>query len=146
MTSGVSAAFIKELMRRSAQFYLLSERTGGLTQQDVEDALDEMLFAGGTLVVPSRFSAGAFWLAVRAHRVNWYSAVPTIHQVLLNRADADGAPRHSGFRFIHALQCRRQWNLLFLHVPASRPRHTRDAMRHDQRLQALLPMQPTPTL
>jgi acyl-CoA synthetase (AMP-forming)/AMP-acid ligase II len=60
------------------------------------------LFAGGTLVVPSRFSAGAFWPAVRAHRVTWYSAVPTIHQVLLNRADVDGAPRNSGFRFIRS--------------------------------------------
>src|SRR5204863_9210152 len=43
------------------------------------------LSAGGTVVVPSRFSASAFWPAVQAHRVNWYSASPTIHQVLLGR-------------------------------------------------------------
>src|SRR5205823_254086 len=30
------------------------------------------LFAGGTVVVPSRFSAGAFWPAARAHGVTWY--------------------------------------------------------------------------
>jgi acyl-CoA synthetase (AMP-forming)/AMP-acid ligase II len=58
--------------------------------------------AGGTVVVPARFSAGAFWPAVRAHRVSWYSAVPTIHQVLLSRADADDAPRQSGLRFIRS--------------------------------------------
>src|SRR5262249_28314973 len=60
------------------------------------------LFAGGTLVVPARFSAQAFWPAVRAHRVTWYSAVPTIHQILLSRADADGAPARSPFRFIRS--------------------------------------------
>jgi acyl-CoA synthetase (AMP-forming)/AMP-acid ligase II len=60
------------------------------------------LFAGGTVVVPPRFSASAFWPTVTAHRVNWYSASPTIHQVLLSRADADGAPTHPGFRFIRS--------------------------------------------
>jgi acyl-CoA synthetase (AMP-forming)/AMP-acid ligase II len=60
------------------------------------------LSAGATVVVPPRFSAGAFWPAVRAHNVTWYSAVPTIHQVLLSRADADGAPRQAGFRFIRS--------------------------------------------
>jgi acyl-CoA synthetase (AMP-forming)/AMP-acid ligase II len=59
-------------------------------------------FAGGSLVVPPRFSASHFWPAARQHRVTWYSAVPTIHQVLLSRADADGAPRSSGFRFIRS--------------------------------------------
>lgn len=60
------------------------------------------LAAGGTLVIPPRFSAGSFWSAARAHHVTWYSAVPTIHQVLLARADADGAPEQSGFRFIRS--------------------------------------------
>jgi acyl-CoA synthetase (AMP-forming)/AMP-acid ligase II len=58
--------------------------------------------SGGTAVVPARFSAGAFWLAVKAHRATWYSAVPTIHQVLLSRAAADGAPAASGLRFIRS--------------------------------------------
>jgi acyl-CoA synthetase (AMP-forming)/AMP-acid ligase II len=60
------------------------------------------LFAGGSVVIPPRFSAGSFWPTVAAHRINWYSASPTIHQVLLSRADSDGAPAHSGFRFIRS--------------------------------------------
>src|SRR5262249_44834715 len=61
-----------------------------------------MLRVGATLVVPAKFSASAFWPAVKAHRVTWYSAVPTIHQVLIARANADGAPTQSGFRFIRS--------------------------------------------
>lgn len=59
-------------------------------------------WAGGSLVVPPRFSAGTFWPMVQAHRVSWYSAVPTIHQVLVSRADADGAPHQCGLRFIRS--------------------------------------------
>ncbi len=59
------------------------------------------LRAGGTVVVPPRFSATGFWDLARAHRVTWYSAVPTIHQILLSRADADQAPR-GGLRFIRS--------------------------------------------
>ena len=39
---------------------------------------------------------------MHAQRVNWYSAVPTIHQILLARADEDAAPQQSGFRFIRS--------------------------------------------
>lgn len=48
-TKGVSPAFIKELMRRCAQFQI--ETAGGklLAQAAVDAALEEMLFAGGTL-------------------------------------------------------------------------------------------------
>jgi hypothetical protein len=48
-TKGVSAAFIKELMRRCAQFQI--ETSGGelLSQAAVDAALEEMLFAGGAL-------------------------------------------------------------------------------------------------
>ncbi len=59
------------------------------------------LSSGGTLVIPPRFSASAFWDAFAAHRATWYTAVPTIHSVLLARADADGAP-HNGPRFIRS--------------------------------------------
>jgi oxalate---CoA ligase len=59
------------------------------------------LHAGGTVVVPPRFSAASFWPLAAAHRVTWYSAVPTIHQILLDRADADQAPRR-GLRFIRS--------------------------------------------
>jgi AAA+ superfamily predicted ATPase len=50
-TQGASAAFIKELMRRSAQFMIRSGTTTELQANHVEGALDEMLFAGGSLNV-----------------------------------------------------------------------------------------------
>jgi len=48
-TEKVSAAFIKELMRRAAQFRLERGGGGGITVADVDNALDEMLFRGGSL-------------------------------------------------------------------------------------------------
>jgi ATP-dependent 26S proteasome regulatory subunit len=50
-TKGVSAAFIKELMRRTAQASI--GRDGGATirSADIGEALDDMLFASGTLNV-----------------------------------------------------------------------------------------------
>jgi hypothetical protein len=50
-TEKVSAAFIKELIRRSVQFQI--ERAGAerIETVDVENALDEMLFSGGSLNV-----------------------------------------------------------------------------------------------
>ena len=48
-TKGVSAAFIKELMRRCAQFQVESSAGATLTMSAVDAALEEMLFAGGTL-------------------------------------------------------------------------------------------------
>jgi acyl-CoA synthetase (AMP-forming)/AMP-acid ligase II len=59
------------------------------------------LLSGGTVIVPTSFSATKFWPAVQEHGATWYSAVPTIHQILLSRADADNAPR-SGLRFIRS--------------------------------------------
>jgi hypothetical protein len=50
-TDQVSAAFIKELIRRSVQFQLERENAGGIESHDVECALDEMLFSGGSLNV-----------------------------------------------------------------------------------------------
>lgn len=50
-TQGASAAFIKELMRRSAQFMVRAGGTRALDAKHVEGALDEMLFAGGSLNV-----------------------------------------------------------------------------------------------
>ena len=47
-TDGVSASFIKELMRRSAQFYLERDGSGALELGDVEAALDELLISGGS--------------------------------------------------------------------------------------------------
>ena len=48
-TEKVSAAFIKELMRRSVQFHLERNGTGRIELPDVENALEEMLFSGGSL-------------------------------------------------------------------------------------------------
>ena len=59
------------------------------------------LHTGGTVIIPPRFSGSTFWQHAAAHRATWYSAVPTIHQVLLARADADQAPRQ-GLRFIRS--------------------------------------------
>jgi hypothetical protein len=50
-TENASGAFIKELMRRSAQFCLQDGHTGHLTLEDLSSALDEMLFSGGSLNV-----------------------------------------------------------------------------------------------
>ena len=47
-TKNGSAAFIKELMRRAAQFFIESGENS-LTEKHLESALDEMLFSGGTL-------------------------------------------------------------------------------------------------
>jgi len=57
-----------------------------------------VLKAGGTVVVPERFSASAFWPAVAEYDVSVVSAVPTIYRTLLLRADEDGAPRKGGHR------------------------------------------------
>ncbi len=49
-TEGVSASFIKELMRRAAQYYLDETKPmGGLTVENIDNALQEMLFSGGRL-------------------------------------------------------------------------------------------------
>lgn len=48
-TQHASAAFIKELMRRAAQAMLRTGRTSHPGTADFECALDEMLFAGGSL-------------------------------------------------------------------------------------------------
>jgi ATP-dependent 26S proteasome regulatory subunit len=48
-TKGASAAFIKELMRRAAQFTLQEGNSGSLSAKDVDSALEELFFAGGSL-------------------------------------------------------------------------------------------------
>jgi hypothetical protein len=48
-TDKASAAFIKELMRRAAQFYIQNGGDGRLQLADVNAALEEMLFTGGSL-------------------------------------------------------------------------------------------------
>jgi ATP-dependent 26S proteasome regulatory subunit len=50
-TKGVSAAFIKELMRRIAQASIARDRGTTVESDDISEALDDMLFAGGKLNV-----------------------------------------------------------------------------------------------
>jgi hypothetical protein len=52
VTQGVSASFIKELMRRAIQFNLECRTNGDqvrILQNDIDQAIDELLFAGGSL-------------------------------------------------------------------------------------------------
>ena len=53
------------------------------------------LAAGGAVALPAagRFSASLFWEEVAEARATWFSAVPTMHQILLARHKAGGAPR-----------------------------------------------------
>jgi len=44
------------------------------------------------VVVPRRFAPRAFWPQLRTHGVTWFSAGPTLHQMIVERADDDGAP------------------------------------------------------
>jgi ATP-dependent 26S proteasome regulatory subunit len=50
-TKGVSAAFIKELMRRIAQASIFRDSGTSVVTGDIGEALDEMLFSGGKLNV-----------------------------------------------------------------------------------------------
>lgn len=40
-------------------------------------------FSGGRLIIPYKFSASHFWEQITKYSVTWYSAVPTIHQLVL---------------------------------------------------------------
>lgn len=50
-TKGVSAAFIKELMRRTAQSAVMRDGGELVSSEDLAEALDDMLFTGGRLNV-----------------------------------------------------------------------------------------------
>jgi acyl-CoA synthetase (AMP-forming)/AMP-acid ligase II len=50
------------------------------------------LLTGGTVLVPPKFNPLSFWSTVRDHRASWYSAVPTIHQVLASRSKPGTRP------------------------------------------------------
>ncbi len=63
------------------------------------------LASGGAAYLPSggRFHASRFWPEMATARATWYTAVPTIHQILLARASSDypegGYP---GLRFVRS--------------------------------------------
>lgn len=50
------------------------------------------LATGGTVVVPAKFNPLSFWRVARDYGVTWYSAVPTLHQLLMARAEPGVKP------------------------------------------------------
>lgn len=57
------------------------------------------LMSGGSIVIPLRFSASDFWRDFVQHGVNWYTAVPTIHQILLRNPIPEPVP---SIRFVRS--------------------------------------------
>jgi acyl-CoA synthetase (AMP-forming)/AMP-acid ligase II len=57
------------------------------------------LASGGTVVVPARFNPLAFWRLVREYGVTWYSAAPSVHQLILARKSP---PERTAMRFVRS--------------------------------------------
>jgi oxalate---CoA ligase len=57
------------------------------------------LASRGSVVVPPKFSASDFWSHFNTHKANWYTAVPTIHQILLKNPPPNPKPN---IRFIRS--------------------------------------------
>lgn len=62
-------------------------------------ALLTPLLTGGSMIVPVKFSASDFWDSFVKHQANWYTAVPTIHQILLKNPAPSPLPK---IRFIRS--------------------------------------------
>ena len=58
--------------------------------------------SGGLVVVPPKFDPMTFWPTLHDHRATWYSAVPTMHQMLLMRNRGERPPGADGLRFIRS--------------------------------------------
>ncbi|PVV05298.1 hypothetical protein BB560_000185 [Smittium megazygosporum] len=57
------------------------------------------LISGGSVVLPPRYSASAFWDEYIESKSTWYSAVPTIHQIQLQTKIPENLPK---IRFIRS--------------------------------------------
>jgi oxalate---CoA ligase len=57
------------------------------------------LASQGSVIVPPKFSATEFWVDFVTHQANWYTAVPTIHQILLKSTLPSPMPK---LRFIRS--------------------------------------------
>ncbi|CAI6338241.1 unnamed protein product [Periconia digitata] len=57
------------------------------------------LASGGSVIVPVKFSASDFWKDFTQHQATWYTAVPTIHQILLRSPLPNPVPK---IRFIRS--------------------------------------------
>lgn len=63
------------------------------------------LATGGCLIIPpgGKFSASKFWSSAQIGEATWYTAVPTMHQILLSRADKEYNPEKAPkLRFIRS--------------------------------------------
>ncbi|MEV0040316.1 FadD7 family fatty acid--CoA ligase [Streptomyces sp. NPDC050804] len=68
-------------------------------------ALLASLASGGCVLLPERgrFSAHTFWDDVRAAGATWFTAVPTIHEILLDRSAAEyPGPEIAPLRFVRS--------------------------------------------
>ncbi|KAH9317016.1 hypothetical protein KI387_018785, partial [Taxus chinensis] len=67
-------------------------------------ALLSSLVAGATVILPAagRFSASTFWKDMKTHGATWYTAVPTIHQILLDRHSVKPEGTYPKLRFIRS--------------------------------------------
>ncbi|KAI9595745.1 hypothetical protein BDF19DRAFT_384842 [Syncephalis fuscata] len=57
------------------------------------------LRSGGACIIPAKFSASAFWSQITKFKATWYSAVPTIHTILLRTPLPNPLPK---LRFIRS--------------------------------------------
>jgi acyl-CoA synthetase (AMP-forming)/AMP-acid ligase II len=51
------------------------------------------LSTGGAVIAPRRFTPQRFWPQAREHGATWLSAGPTLHQMILDKADDGGPPQ-----------------------------------------------------
>jgi acyl-CoA synthetase (AMP-forming)/AMP-acid ligase II len=58
------------------------------------------LSAGGAVIAPRRFTAHRFWPQARDYGATWLSAGPTLHQMILDKADEAGPP--AALRFVRS--------------------------------------------
>ncbi|KAF2297804.1 hypothetical protein GH714_003202 [Hevea brasiliensis] len=62
------------------------------------------LVSGAAVALPAagRFSASTFWQDMIAYQATWYTAVPTIHQIILDRHISKPEPAYPKLRFIRS--------------------------------------------
>ncbi|TYI15814.1 hypothetical protein ES332_A08G212400v1 [Gossypium tomentosum] len=58
--------------------------------------------AAVTLPAAGRFSASTFWTDMIKYNATWYTAVPTIHQIILDRHESKPEPEYPELRFIRS--------------------------------------------
>jgi acyl-CoA synthetase (AMP-forming)/AMP-acid ligase II len=60
------------------------------------------LASGGTVVVPEKFNAMAFWPLMQATRPTWFTASPTPHSLMLSRLRENRPPGTERLRFVRS--------------------------------------------